>query len=71
VFCSRSSVYSIVPAYRAGTLGWTADEDGTLAAPVRTTVLMPWLRRVNAREIGQMVSALACLDNRSRAQRQI
>jgi transposase len=45
LFCSRSSVYRIVRAYRAGTLGWTADEDGTLAAPVRTTILMPWLRR--------------------------
>jgi transposase len=45
LFCSRSSVYRIVRAYRAGTLGWTVDLDGTLAAPVRTTVLMPWLRR--------------------------
>ena len=45
LFCSRSSVYRIVRAYHAGTLGWTADEDGILAAPVRTTILMPWLRR--------------------------
>lgn len=45
LFCSRSGVYRIVCAYRAGTLGWTADEDGTLAAPVRTSILMPWLRR--------------------------
>ena len=45
LFCSRSGVYRIVCAYRAGTLDWTADEDGTLAAPVRTTVLMLWLRR--------------------------
>jgi hypothetical protein len=45
LFCSHFSVYSIVPAYRAGTLDWTADEDGTLATPVRTTVLMPSLRR--------------------------
>ena len=45
LFCTRSSVYRIVRASRARTLGWTADEDGTLAAPVRTPVLMPWLRR--------------------------
>jgi transposase len=45
LFCSRSSVYRIVRAYRAGTWGVTVNEDGTLAAPVRTTVLMPWLQR--------------------------
>jgi len=45
LFCSRSSVYRIVRADRAGTLGWTTDEDGTLAAPVRPTMLMPWRRR--------------------------
>jgi transposase len=45
LFCSRSSVYRIVGAYRAGTLGWTADPDGMLAAPVRTAILRPWLRR--------------------------
>ena len=28
------------PPGLAGTLGWTADEDGTLAAAVRTTILM-------------------------------
>ena len=31
--------------WRVGTSSWTVDLDGTLAAPVRTTVLMPWLRR--------------------------
>jgi putative transposase len=45
LFCSRSSVYRLVRAYRSGSLGWTANVDGTLAAPVRATVLMPWLRR--------------------------
>ena len=45
LFCSRSSVYRIVRAYQAGTLGWTADAEGTLGAPVRTTVLMPWRQR--------------------------
>jgi transposase len=45
LFCSRSSVYRIVRAYRDGMLGFTVHADGTLAAPVRTTVLMPWLRR--------------------------
>ena len=45
LFRSRSSVYRIVGAYRAGLLGWTTDEDGTLGTPARTTVLMPWLRR--------------------------
>jgi putative transposase len=45
LFCSRSSVYRIVRAYRAGTLGVRADGAGGLSAPIRTTVLMPWLRR--------------------------
>jgi transposase len=43
--CSRSSVYRIVRAYRAGTLRGTCDQDGRLSVPVCTTVLMPWLRR--------------------------
>jgi transposase len=46
LFCSRSSVYRIVKAYRAGTLGVTVNPDGLPLAPVRTTVLMPWLRRL-------------------------
>jgi hypothetical protein len=43
--CSRSSVYRTVRAYRAGTLGLEPDEDGRLCPPVRTTVLVPTLRR--------------------------
>jgi putative transposase len=45
LFCSRSSVYRTVHAYRAGTLGWEHDEHGRLMPPVRTTVLLPMLRR--------------------------
>src|SRR5215471_11338376 len=45
LFCSRSSVYRIVRLYHAKQLGFTVDEDGPLAAPVRTTILMPWLKR--------------------------
>jgi transposase len=45
LFCSRSSVYRTVRAYRAGTLGLKLDDDGRLSPPVRTTVLVPTLRR--------------------------
>jgi putative transposase len=45
LFCSRSSVYRTVRAYRAGTLGLACDDQGRLAAPVRTTVLTPALQR--------------------------
>jgi transposase len=45
LFCSRSSVYRIVRAYRQGTLGLSVDAQGQLSAPIRTTVLMPWLKR--------------------------
>src|SRR5438552_2445709 len=45
LFCSRSSVYRIVRLYRAGPPGFTADVAGQLAAPVRTTVLLPWMKR--------------------------
>jgi transposase len=45
LFCSRSSVYRIVRLYRARKLGFTVDTEGQLMAPVRTTVLMPWIRR--------------------------
>jgi putative transposase len=45
LFCSRSSVYRAVRAYRQGTLGWEHDDHGQLAPPVRTTVLLPTLRR--------------------------
>ena len=45
LFCSRSSVYRTVRAYRAGTLGLEPDDDGRLRPPIRTTVLVPTLRR--------------------------
>jgi putative transposase len=45
LFCSRSSVYRAVRAYRKGTLGLERDDHGQLAPPVRTTVLLPTLRR--------------------------
>ena len=45
LFCSRSSVYRIVRAYRAGSLGVQIDKDGQLSIAVQTTVLMPWLTR--------------------------
>ena len=45
LFCSRSRVYRIVRLYHTGHVGFTVDPDGQLAAPVRTTVLRPWLKR--------------------------
>jgi putative transposase len=45
LFCSRSSVYRTVRAYQAGTLGLEPDEDGRLNSPLRTTVLVPTVRR--------------------------
>jgi transposase len=45
LFCSRSSVYRTVRAYRAKTLGLEHDDQGQLSPPVRTTVLLPTLRR--------------------------
>ena len=45
LFCSRSSVYRTVRAYRAGTLGLEPDDQGRLLPPGRTTVLVPMLRR--------------------------
>lgn len=45
LFCSRSSVYRIVRLYRAGKLGFTVDAEGQLAAPMRTTLLRPGLKR--------------------------
>jgi putative transposase len=45
LFCSRSSVYRAVRAYRAGTLSLESDEEGRLRPPLRTTVLVPTLRR--------------------------
>jgi transposase len=45
LFCSRSSVYRTVWAYREKTLGLEHDDAGRLAPPMRTTVLCPTLRR--------------------------
>ena len=45
LFCSRSSIYRIVRLYRAQKLGFTVDAEGQLMAPVRTTILMPWMQR--------------------------
>jgi hypothetical protein len=45
LFCSRSSVYRAVRAYRKGKLGWAYDAQGRLLPPMRTTVLLPTLRR--------------------------
>jgi putative transposase len=45
LFCSRSSVYRIVRLYRAGMLGLRVASNGQLAAPMRTTLLMPWVKR--------------------------
>jgi transposase len=45
LFCSRSSVYRIVRAYRTGSLGIRVDQDGQLSIAMRMTVLMPWLAR--------------------------
>jgi transposase len=45
LFCSRSSVYRAVCAYRKGTLTLAHDDHGRLSPPVRTTVLVPTLRR--------------------------
>jgi putative transposase len=45
LMCSRSSVYRTVRAYRKGTLGLEWDAAGSVGPPVRTTVLLPWLRR--------------------------
>jgi transposase len=45
LFCSRSSVYRIVHAYRTGSLGVRLDPDGRLSVAVQTSILMPWLTR--------------------------
>ena len=43
--CSRSSVYRIIRLYHAEQLGCTVGGDGPLTAPIRTTVLRPWITR--------------------------
>ena len=45
LFCSRSSVYRLVRRYRTSERGCTVDAAGPLAAPVRTTVLLPVVQR--------------------------
>ena len=45
LFCSRTSVYRIVAAYRAQTLGFAFASDGTLQPPIRTTLLLPAVKR--------------------------
>ena len=45
LFCSRSSVYRTVHAYQTGKLSWEHDAQGQLLPPVRTTMLVPTLRR--------------------------
>ena len=45
LFCSRSRVYRIVRLSRAGACGFSVDAEGPVTAPVRTTVLRPWLKR--------------------------
>jgi transposase len=45
LFCSRSSIYRTVRADQEGRLSWEHDTQGRLIAPVRTTVLLPTLRR--------------------------
>jgi hypothetical protein len=45
LFCSRSSVYRIVAAYRGHSLDFDFADDGTLLPPVRTTFLLPWVKR--------------------------
>ena len=45
LLCSRSSVYRIVRAYRAGNLGVQIDPDGPLSIAGQSTILMPWLTR--------------------------
>src|SRR5438105_9367950 len=45
LFCSRSSVYRIVRAYRTGRLGIRVSQEGQLSITVQMSVLMPWLTR--------------------------
>ena len=43
--CSRSTVYRVVRAYRAGDLGWREEEEGLGSSRARRTGLTPALRR--------------------------
>ena len=45
LFCSRSSVYRIVTAYRSHSLGFDFTAEAALQPPIRTTILSPSLKR--------------------------
>ena len=45
LFCSRSSIYRIVAAYRSHSLGFDFGDDGTILPPLRTACLSPSLKR--------------------------
>jgi hypothetical protein len=45
LFCSRTSVYRIVAAYRNHALGFDFADDGLIVPPVRTTILSPSVKR--------------------------
>jgi transposase len=45
LFCSRSSVYRIVAAYRSHSLGFDFADDGSIAPPIRTTTRSPSVKR--------------------------
>jgi transposase len=45
LFCSRSSVYRVVRAYRAGSLGWADEGEDGPCPPGRLSVLGPALKR--------------------------
>src|SRR5215203_3038455 len=45
LFCSRSSVYRIVSAYRSRSLGFDFVDDGSIKPPIRTTTLSPSVKR--------------------------
>src|SRR5215468_7635875 len=56
LLCSRSSVYRIVRAYRAGHLGIRIDQDGQLSIAVQMTILIPWLMR----SLGALLKTAPC-----------
>jgi transposase len=45
LFCSRSSVYRVVRAYRAGSLRWAEEGQDSLRSSGRLTMLAPTLKR--------------------------
>jgi hypothetical protein len=56
LFCARSSVYRMVRASRAGSLGIRVAQDGQRSIAVRMTVLRPWLMR----SLGAVRQAARC-----------